>query len=394
MDPRDFLAWVMGGSLLVVGLVAAFASRKSEKKFWEIMTAALSDPELRWKENEPAFRYRDLDFFLRQYDGSRNKPPSFSVTVECRETGGEFEISQEDGVERLFKSAGVTREVQTPEEEFNRRFFIASDTPQFAQDYFSSAEKREAVKKIFDRKASTVTHRGQRLTVTWKGNFAHEEGAAGMKSAVEALAVLVKEIPLCHDDVSPALTSDGGGSSFSRVLVGGLAAVSAAAGLMTWSWTSASYPVYDTGKLFLFSLRFSLPVLAVFLYVAFKTLAGNSRSHRDILWTGFLALAGFLLLGCGLAGLYNGGKDASSPAGHTALIVDKQIYTPKDSSTYWLTVRSWRPGNASEEIKTDRSTYKRAVRGESQAMVYTKPGKLGFEWFVSHRMLPPAPDSR
>jgi hypothetical protein len=385
------LSSLMVFGMVIVGialvLVSLSFSRASEKKFQETLTIVLNDPEFQWKEKERTIRYQGLNFCYEKYSGSRNSPPSFSVSVECRGTGGEFGISGEGGFERFFKNVGLTREIQTQEEAFNSRFYIASDTPQFVHDYFVSAEKREAVTRLFDQKASTVTHDNHRLTVIWKGNSSHADGVAGMRSAIEALAVLAKDIPLCHDVVSPA-GPDGGGYSFKRVLMSSLATASAVAGFVSVIWASASYPVFDVWKLFLFALKFSLPALAVFLYFAVTTLAGNSRSHRDILLAGFLALAGFLMLGCGISGLYNGMQDASAPAGHTTLIVDKRIHRSKNSRTYKLTVQSWRPGNAYEYLSTSRSVYQNVVPGKQKAVVYTRPGKLGFEWFVSYRLLP------
>ncbi|MFH0984843.1 MAG: hypothetical protein V1882_04840 [Candidatus Omnitrophota bacterium] len=455
MCPYNWLSLVVIVVVIASAIAAIFSRRASDRHFREMLASALNDPELRWEEKKPSFQYRDLNFSYKKYDGSRNSPPSFSVSVECRGTGGEFEISGEGGAERLFKNVGVVREVQTPEEEFNRRFYIASDTPQFAQSYFLFPEKREAVRRLFDTKASTVTHKGQGLTVTWKGSSSHADGVAAIKSASEALAVLAQEIPSCPDAaslggiaegdalnrvrmlslVSRSFTADlisaiwsswtskgssshadrvaalkktaeamavlakdmppppeaslgrtGGRFAFNRVLMTGLAVGSLFAGLISTIWTTSNYPVFDAGKLFLFSLRFSLPALAIFLYFAVTTLAGNSRSHRDILTAGSFALAGFLLLGSALTGLYNGMNDTSAPVGHTMVIVDKRSHRSKHSRTYKMTVQSWRPGRAWQDLRTNRETYEKIVPRKQKAVIYTKPGKLGFEWLVTYRL--------
>ena len=385
MCPGNLMAFAMFAFMIALGIVSLFSWLSAEQKFRGMLALALNDPELQWNEKEHRFQYRGLDFFYEKHPGSRNSPPSFSVSVVCRGTGGGFEVSPEGAVERFFKNAGIDREVQTPEEEFNRRFYIASDTPQFAQDYFLSAEKREAVTRLFDGKASTVTHKGRHVTVTWKGSSAHADGVTAMKSTAGALAALAKDIPACPDAASSAGTE--GQSSSSRTLMIGLAAGSLAAGLISVIWTSTGYPVYDAWKLFLFSLKFSLPALVIFLYFAVTSLAGNSRSHKDILTAGFLAFAGFLMLGAGITGLYNGMKDASPPAGHEAIVLDKRTYKSKNSRTYKLIVQSWRPGNAIEDLPTNRGTFQRVVPGKRKVVVYTRPGKLGFEWFVSYRLL-------
>lgn len=375
---------IFGASMIAFALVLRFFIRASEAKFKQRLASTLNDPEIRWEKKGTAFQYRDLHFSYRKYDGGRHKSSaSFSVSVECPGTGGEFEIRGEGGIERHCKDVGVIREVQTPEEEFNRRFYIASDTPGFAQSYFLSSEKREAVKRLFDAKASTVSHKGQRLTVTWSGSASHEEGVIALKSTIEALAILAKEMPLCSDAVSLGVL---GGCAFIRALMTGLAVGSLAAGLVSVIWASKAYPVFDAWELFFFTLRFSLPALAIFLYFTVTTLIGTSRAHRDILLIGVLSLAGFLMLGCGLTGLYNGMKDPSAPESHAVLIIDKQYHRSKKSTTYELIVQSWRPGRARETITTSSSVYNKAVPGRQKAVIYTQPGKLGFEWLVHYHL--------
>jgi hypothetical protein len=452
-----------GMIMIAFTLVLYFYRCSAESKFRERLASSLNDPEIRWKKKGSTFQYRDLNFSCSTYGGSGAKSlASLLVSVECRGTGGDFVITGEDGVGHFLRNVGATRGVQTGNEEFDRRFCIVSETPQFIQSYFMSSEKRDSVRRLFDSKAAMIKYKRQRLTVIWMGSSSHEDGVAAIKSAIEALSVLAKEMPpspvvafldgasegdalnrartierasrsfaaslisaiwsswtskgsFSQSDRIAALQKDaeaiaglakdmptspevslGGtdsGIAFNRVLIIGLATASLVSGVISMIWSLHSYPVFDAWKLFLFSLRFSLPALAIFLYFAVTTLTGNSRAHWDILKAGALALAGFLLLGCALTGVYNGMNDISAPAEHTVLIIDKQVHRSrqvrkpiKSSSAYKLVVQSWRPGRAQEAIKTDRRTYQKAAPGTQKAVIYTKPGKLGFEWLVGYHL--------
>jgi len=386
----ELFSYLWGGGFVVFGTILAAAaiaySRASEKKFRETLAGGLGGLEVRWDEKRNAFQWQNRRYRYERQQGSRNSPPSFSVFLECGATGGDFEVTGESGFDRFFKQIGVTREVQTGDEAFDQRFYIASDAPLFARECFNLPERREAARRLFEKNAAKIAHRGNVLSVLWKGRSSHTEGASNLKETVEILAVLAQDLPQNREVLSPAGTGEGVCSSY-RAWVIGLAAGSLATGLISVIWASSSYPVFDAGELFLFTLKFSLPALAVFLYFAVTTLAGNSRSHRDILLAGFLALAGSLLLGCGIAGLYNGMNDISAPEGHTTMIVDKHIHRSKNSKTYKLIVRSWRQGHTIEDLTTNSRNYSKVVPGKDRAVVYTKPGKLGFEWLVSYRLV-------
>jgi hypothetical protein len=383
MDSFIFLfaaVFIAAAAFLSAAVISYY--RKSQKDFKESLASALSG--LNWDETKNTFQCRGLNYRFEKHEGSKNSPPSFCLFLDCAWTGGEFDLWQESAWERFFKRIGMTREIQTGDGVFDGRCYIASGTPEFARDSFASPERREAARRLFDMKAESVTHGKQFMSVKWTGSLAHAQGAGRLKEAAEALAVLAKDLPLCRPAAASSETGADGTSR--RFWVIGLAAASLAFGIVALIAANAMYPPFDPFRFFLFSLRFSVPASAIFLYYAARALAGNSRSHRDFMIAFFLALSGLILSGYGAAGLYNGGSDASAPAGHTVMIMDKRIQRSKNSKAYKLVARSWRPGHFTEELRTNSSTYQRVIPRKQEALVYTKPGRLGFEWLVSYRL--------
>jgi len=370
------------GAGIVLGLVAVTYYRKSEKKFEETLANAFAG--LSWDAKQQTFRWQGLSGRYEIYPGSKNSPPSFSVFMECAGSGGEFEVWPESAWERFFKRIGMTRETQTGDDAFDRRFYIDSRTPQFARECMASPERREAVRHLLDMKAASVRHSDKFLSVKWEGNGSHARAVSRLREAIEALAALGKDFPPYHEP-APFSEVPQAGRPYRPVVIA-LAAVSFVFGPILLIAANSAYPPLEPWALFLFSLKCSLPALGIFLFFSGWALAGHSRSHRDFLLTGFAALAGFLLLGYGAAGLYNGMSDTSVPAEHAALVLNKEVHTSKNPS-YHLYVQSWRAGHEPEDLRAGYKVYQKVIPGKDRVRVVTQPGKLGFEWRVSWNLM-------
>ncbi len=370
-------------SMIFAVVAMIVSSRNSEAKFRESLVAALG-PGVDWDEKRQTFRQVGMNFRYQKYQGSRNSPPSFSLFLECPVTGGEFEIATESAVDRFFKNIGITLEVQTGDEVFDGRCFIASNTPEFAKECFASAERRETVKRLWDIKVRKIVYRGQSLALIWQGQTSHADGVSNLKESLDLMAVLIRDLPQYHEIVS--LAGSGPAGPAERNLVMGIAGASSALGVLSLIWTNLQYPLFDPAGLFLFSLKFSVPALAVFIVLAVRTLSGRSRSHRDLLLACGLALAGFLFTGYGVVALYNGMADLSAPASHIALIQNKEMHRSKNSRSYHLYVRSWKSGRALEDLNTGSGIFNWVIPGKHEAVVRTRAGKLGFEWLVSYQV--------
>lgn len=379
MDTYTIMILAVIGIGVALGVTAVSFYRRSEGKFEEMLAGALAG--LTWDEKQKTFEWQGLNFRYERYPGSKNSPPSFSVLMECAGSGGGFDIWQESAWERFFKNIGMTREIQTGDEMFDRRFYIDSSTPPYARECLAVSGKREAVRRLFDMKAASVTYGDKLLAVKWTGSLSHSQGVSHLRDAIEALAVLARDLPPYHEPAPSSEVPEIGRPYRPAVIA--LAIVSLVFGVISLIAANTGHPPLDPWTLFFFTLKFSLPALGVFLFFDGWAMAGHSRSHRDFLLTGFAALAGFLLLGYGAAGLYNGMGDTAAPSEHAALVLNKEVHTSKNSRSYHLYVQSWRAGRGSEDLRAGYEVYQKMVPGKDRILVRTKPGKLGFEWRVS-----------
>jgi hypothetical protein len=144
----------------------------------------------------------------------------------------------------------------------------------------------------------------------------------------------------------------------------------------------SSYKPLDKGKVFVDSLKFSLPLLVLFTWFSIRLLKGRSSSHRELIAVFFIALFAFPLAGFGYSGFLNGVLDDSSPAVHQVLVLNKYYKRSKNKYSYYAVVNSWRKQESEEKLRISKSLYNYLQPGSSTITITTKPGKFGFEWIV------------
>jgi hypothetical protein len=68
--------------------------------------------------------------------------------------------------DRFFKRHGITNEIQTLDQKFDDDFFIRAEMPDFAREFFQSAERRRAARAIFDLGYNVLELEGGVLQIT------------------------------------------------------------------------------------------------------------------------------------------------------------------------------------------------------------------------------------
>ena len=106
--------------------------------------------------------YNGTDYSQLFTPGGKNVPPAYQIKVACPSSGS-FSIGRETGFDRLFKSLGITREIQTGHKDFDNKFFINTDAIGFTRTYFMSSEKCRAVDGIFEHGFTKVEHDGKTM---------------------------------------------------------------------------------------------------------------------------------------------------------------------------------------------------------------------------------------
>jgi len=311
------------------------------------------------------------------YAGSRNRPSYFRVRIECS-SPGEFKISPETRIDRLFKKLGISAELQTGDVAFDRDFYIHTNTLGFCRTCFASADVRESVRQVAALGYNEIRLDGTRLEAKCTPfSLRSERPAEFLEGAVRGLSELAAGLP--REWYEPR-TLGVPSWKLARGAVFGVSGLSLAAGVGLLVWGISAYRPLDEMELLLASLRYSTAALVALLVLAVVLLRGRSSSHRELLLSGALMLFGVPLTGAGGLMVWNGYADPSPPAVHEARVMGKRISRSNDSTTYHLSVESWRPGRAREDIIVSSGMYRRVRAGQTVMRVTTRAGRRGFEW--------------
>jgi hypothetical protein len=358
---------------LIIVLVALKKSRQRKQKL---------DSDAIKKGETGGGTVNGIDYTFRHFRGTHQVPPSFSVTVECPE-GYAFKITKETAFDRFFKRLGLAVEVTTHDPSFDDNYYIAADNSMFAREYFGKSEHRRIIDKLFQAGFNQLQLKGRKLTALWmpyrlKTPPTREE----VDEIAASLGTLREKIPTMPPEQPPGIPV----WKFKRAVAFTVSILAVVTGLISMMTGLLEYTPLDGGTMFLDSLKYSLPLLVLFIYATIRMIRGRSASHREFVAIAVIALIGFPLAGFGYEATFNGVLDQSEPRHHEVLIIKKFISRSKNSKSYYLVVESWRKGTQTEKLKSNFRTYQKVTVNESRAIVVTKPGKFNFEWLESYRI--------
>lgn len=179
--------------VVAVGFFAYNYYRKTRGKLIQLATSLGLDDMKSGATYEAVLDNRK--YFYQYYAGSKNNPSYFRIWIDCRSTGG-FRIGRETIFDRLFKSLGVAVEIQTGDSQFDRNYFINTDTVAFTRACFDSPDRRQIVIELFNLKFREILHDGKRLEVKISPFRLKENiDKATVESAVKELLALSSELP-------------------------------------------------------------------------------------------------------------------------------------------------------------------------------------------------------
>ncbi|NIR29599.1 MAG: hypothetical protein GWN84_09880 [Gammaproteobacteria bacterium] len=316
--------------------------------------------------------------------GSRNRPASFEIRIECA-SPGDFEVRPERRLDRLFKRLGIAAELQTGDGPFDEDFYIHTNSVGFCRRLFGDADVRETVRRISALGYGTLRHDAERLEAVCSPFTADASRPVNfVEGAVRQLAVLAARVP---QEAYEPRTLGMPSWKLARGTVFTIAGLSVVAGMGTFVWGRSAYPPLDQLEAMLFSLRYSGAALLAFLVLAAVLLRGRSGSHKELLLSGGIVLFGIPLTGVGGLFVLNGYGDDSPPVRHEMRVLDKHSSRHRSSTTYYVHLRSWRPGHDEERLSVSPGTYRGVRAGRSVLRVTTRAGRYGLEWVDDYRIV-------
>jgi len=316
----------------------------------------------------------------------RNKPSYFKVWLK-RPGKGEFHITRENLFDQIFKKLSITKEIQTGDKAFDSAFYIATQTSRFTALVLSSSEKRNAIWELFSMGYNEVWYNGQTLEAKWSPFAPNAKLVPGfLDKTAENLAIIIKDLPEAGE--SPASTRKIDYTK-RRIAIYLFTVILVFSGIFTYIGGITLGAPLDRFSVLLFSLIFSIPVFAIYMFGIVRLFRGSARTHREVKKVFLFTLASLVLIGWGLCMILNAKLDQSPVEPRKALVVKKHVgsVSHKDPfEEYYVLVESWREGRKTEKVVIRSSHYSRIQIGKTYLAIATKPGRFGFEWIVSYKI--------
>jgi hypothetical protein len=315
---------------------------------------------------------------LHRKPGSRNSPPTLLVKLQTDQNAA-FRITRENWFDRLGKNLGLSLEVETGDAEFDNSCYLDSDMPDFLARLLQNADVREAVRQILQAGFTEIRAAENNIHAAWRGcNRNPEDVGSEFDYVADNLRLIVQRFPNEQLILESAFASSSKMKRVSSLLL--TAGVFAAALVLLAS--STKYSPLDAKAMLVYSLSYSVPAAILICWAEIIWLRQRSSAHRDLLGILPFTLAAVLIGGYAVVSRINGGQDASPPAIHDAIVMEKYFTTSKSSRNYHAVLQSWRGNGQKENISISKINYDRLAPNHSHALVTTKAGKLGFEWIT------------
>jgi hypothetical protein len=375
-----FLVIAVTLNIIIVAIVLSWAMKKTREQRERALSniASPTSKSFRGQENGSGIS-NGISYRYQYFPGAKNSPPYVKISIDAPSSGA-FQTAKESSFDKFFEGIGICSEIKTGDAYFDDNFYINTDYVEFGEDFFSSQKKRDAVRELYELTFTKVEHDGKEMAakcVPFKKEMTIDE--ALVDKVVARLKTLSEDMPKGH------YTAEGNRSwRWMKVIVQGIPIFLGIIGLVGFVMGMEKYPPLRVGAFFVDSLKYSFPLLVLFIWSIILIIKGRSDSHRVLLAVFFSSLITFPLGIFGLGTYYNGYYDDSPSTVHHAVLVDKYYKSTKGGRNYYARLKSWHPERSTEKIEINSHEYDVSQEGRTIFIVETKSGKLGFEWLVGY----------
>lgn len=299
----------------------------------------------------------------------------YPINVEQQSWG--IVLRRETKLDKLGKWILMNQEAQTGHQDFDPNVYVESDLADGAvRSALEPSQVRQLVLSILDLGFShVILAPGVALvaqTRPAKLDHLNPTSLASATRALHELGTVLPHIPV-PDKPPPIMTLR------STLLV--LAYVLTVAALpvvflTNGAWTPIDPHLYWSGVgLGLFLLFASMPFLGLLI-------RGHSNSLRVFIATTIPLILGLPLVGVAALVTLNGAFDSSKPEHHRCEVVGTRISSGK-STSYYVTLKSWRTGDEPIEFRVGQSVHRACASrsGTGWATVTVYAGLLGQPWY-------------
>jgi len=301
--------------------------------------------------------------------------PYVRLTIHGR-SRHRFRIVRAEDVGFVAKLTGG-RAVETGDPLFDRCYRVLSRAHGELAPFFAGARQQYAVRKLFESGVRSIVLEGRALEATWRPMRPSQLEPMQVRGAIGNLATLATALP-GFLGTRASLRSARVRRMRAAVHVIPLALTLLGGGAMFWGLTRFSPLDFDA--VILFSFRYSLPPLALFLVAFASWLRQMPLARREMVIVVVLALLGFPVSGIGGTLLLNGIGDPGTPAIYSAKAIKKYEVGDQPYTQHTVRVESWRPHHREESLDVSADLFEAVIPHQTMLLVVVKPGRLGFEW--------------
>jgi hypothetical protein len=310
------------------------------------------------------------------FRGGRHQRPWIELRTDSA-PGTRYSIVRTGGLGGIGERFGRGERVATGDPELDRAFRLYSPTSPRTSAFFSTADRRSAVRGLFDLGATEVDQDDVEVSVRWANRRPDADLGTGAPGAGATLGRLAEGTPALAARTAArrfVLAQRVGASLFVVVLV----ATGFLAGL-----ARDRFQVLDWSRFMFASLWYSVPVAVGLGVWAVRTgVLGTVRQRPTLLGiVGTLVLVPYLALE--VAMVANGWLDEGPATSHDTRVLHEELAGGRHRE-YQATVASWR-GAGEERLSIGREVFAR-LRPGMPFRVVTKPGWFGYEWVVHYEI--------
>ncbi len=146
------------------------------------------------------------------------------------------------------------------------------------------------------------------------------------------------------------------------------------------------YPVVEFKQVFFHGVLYLVfPVMLLHLLAAGVHLSGRARSHKELSWIAAANGIGYTFIAMLVFPVLNGVFDDSPVMFHSVKLLDTDYYhSSKGPDRYYITVESWRNSDT-EKLQVSQSVYNlSAARINKKVTILTKAGAFNVEWLYGY----------
>jgi hypothetical protein len=314
--------------------------------------------------------------------GCRNSPSWFKISTSGT-FGSELVIRLETPRDKFYKKIGLNQEVQVSDQKIDERLFFECDKPEFIKQLFLDQDVKLLVLKILCC-FNTILITGNTCTFTRSPSEALDQiSNEEITDSARMLLTLVSSIPKSDLGYHPEVVFFKSWRALLYVIGYGILIC----GVVSFLWANFSFRVVDSLRLWLISIAVNVFLFAAVSYFVFQKIKGFSTSSKVFIHFLFSFGIGILLLGRYGFAVANGNFDEAPAQRFERVVIDKYFTTGKSSTTYHVVLAPWRLGARPWQFTVGQGEYSGINLGKTYYMIATKPGKFGFEWVVSEKLL-------